>query len=80
MSHYTDEVVSKMHYRQAEILMQVPVEDRDALMHYGHFRMNVIGGNLSGNLWDGLQRIKVIGAEALNQEVKDDNARLMGWK
>lgn len=75
----TDEHVSQMHPRQSEILMQVPVEDRSAVLDRAYFTQNISGGNLSGNLWSALQEYKRVGAVELRKHTKDANARLMGW-
>lgn len=80
MSLYTDEEVNKMHPRQAAILIKIPEEDRYAVLDHAHFRQNISGGTLSSCLWDAVRRLEQLGsAQALLDETKTDNAKLMHW-
>lgn len=77
---YTDEYVEKMHYRQAEILRNVALEDRDAVVDHAHFRMNISGGNFSSNLHLAVDSLRRFGsAAALREDTRSTNAKLMGW-
>ncbi|AWY03936.1 hypothetical protein SEA_PHLEURON_20 [Mycobacterium phage Phleuron] len=75
----TDAELDRMHERQAAALRGVAVEDRDAVLRHAYFLMNVSGGNLSGNLRTAVRHLAEAGsAEALMQQDRADNARLMG--
>ena len=77
---YTDEEIGRMHPRQAEILKEVAVEDRAAVIHHARFRMNISGGIFSSNLQLAVDSLKRLGsAEALREDTRSSNAKLMGW-
>jgi hypothetical protein len=75
----TDEQVNRMHYRQAEILIQVPAEDRQAVLSSAYLMMNMTATNLSGALWSCVQEYRRVGAEAMARQDRLTNARAMGW-
>ena len=81
----TDEQVFARHPRQAAVLIQVPAQDRQAVLRAAHFYLNTIPGTiLSGGLYQARQRYLALGgadggAEALDAEISADNASLMGW-
>ncbi|URC18126.1 hypothetical protein SEA_ZENTENO07_25 [Mycobacterium phage Zenteno07] len=75
----SDEEVGRMHHRQASLLMGVTPADRGAVLRHAHFLMNVTGGNLSGNIWTAIGHLATAGsAEALMEQDREDNAKLMG--
>lgn len=75
----TDEQVNKMHYRQAEILIQVPAEDRQVVLSSAYLMMNMTATNLSGALYSSAAEYRRVGAEALARKDRLTNARAMGW-
>ena len=76
-NYISDEDVNRMHERQSRELLQVPAEDRRVVLSHAQFRVNVSGGNLSGNLWTARRDYERIGAEALAEQTRQDNSALM---
>jgi len=73
----TDEQVNKMHPRQAAILIEVPEEDRGAVLRSAHLMQNMTGGNLSGCLHSSVQEYRRIGVLALEARDNETNRRAM---
>lgn len=75
----TDQDVEQMHPRQAEVLRNVPAQDRAVVLRSAHLMQNMVGGNLSGCLYSSAAEYRRIGAEALARRDRLTNARAMGW-
>lgn len=73
----TDDQVRNMHPRQAAVLIDIPAEDRGAVLRSAHLMQNMTGGNLSGCLYSSAQEYRRIGAAALEARDSETNARAM---
>lgn len=73
----SDDEVNARNPRQAAILIQVPANDRRAVLSHAFFRQNVSGGNLSSNLQMALEAFRQAGsAQALRDEDVAASTRL----
>jgi hypothetical protein len=68
-----------MHPRQAQVLVEVPSEDRAAVASSAHLMQNLTGGIFSGCLQSCVAEYKRVGAEQMARQDRLTNARLMGW-
>ena len=73
-----DDLVA-VHYRQVEVLKDIPAEDRSAVISSAHLMQNLVGGILSGCLWSAAQQYRRVGVEAMKRQDRLSNARAMGW-
>lgn len=74
------EKLAKMHPRQAAVLVEIPEEDRAAVLASAQLQQNLVGGNLSGCLHSAAQEYRRVGLEEMKRRDRLSNARAMGWQ
>jgi hypothetical protein len=75
-----DDDLAGRHPRQAEVLAEIPKEDRAVVASSARLMQNMTGGILSGCLYSAAAEYRRIGAEELAKRDRLTNARAMGWR